>query len=57
MGFSGYNPHWKDIRRIGTQYMKDESVGQYRDTQANKAAQLVTNLVATPADLEDHLRT
>jgi len=57
MAFIGYSDHWKEMRKMGNVYLKEENVVNYRSTQTARAAELLHNLVSTPKDFYKHLKT
>jgi len=56
MGFSKYGGRWKDMRRVGWPYIKEDAADYYRPAQVARAAELLHNLLNTPEDFERHAR-
>jgi len=57
MAFSQYNQHWKDMRKLGADYMKEEYVVHYRPIQIAKSVDLLNSLLHTPEHWQHHIDT
>jgi len=57
MSLAPYGKHWRAIRKLGQQRMSKTNVLPYRPLQANRAVELLGNLLETPEDFLHHIRT
>ncbi|KAF7314436.1 Cytochrome P450 [Mycena kentingensis (nom. inval.)] len=57
MGFMQYGDKWRTYRRLMHQFFKKEATAYYRPIQRAKIHDMLRQVLATPADFRDHIRT